>query len=74
MHVCQVTSVVSDFLRLCGLLQPVRFLCPWDSPGKNYGVDCHVLLQGFFPTQGSKLCFLHLLLLLLLLLVTTIYH
>ena len=23
-----------------------------DSPGKNTGVDCHVLLQGIFPTQG----------------------
>ena len=24
-----------------------------DSPGKNTGVGCHVLLQGFFPNQGS---------------------
>ena len=24
-----------------------------DSPGKNTGVDCHALLQGIFPTQGS---------------------
>ena len=23
-----------------------------DSPGKNTGVCCHALLQGFFPTQG----------------------
>ena len=22
-----------------------RFLCPWDSPGKNTGVGCHFLLQ-----------------------------
>ena len=21
-------------------------LCPWDSPGKNIGVDCHFLLWG----------------------------
>ena len=28
--------------------------CPRDSPGKNTGVDCHVLLQGIFPTQGSN--------------------
>ena len=35
---------------------PARFLCPWDSPGKNTGVNCHVLLQGIFPTQGSNLC------------------
>ena len=30
-----------------------------DSPGNNTGVGCHVLLQGFFPTQGWKLCLLH---------------
>ena len=23
-----------------------------DSPGKNTGVGCHVLLQGIFPAQG----------------------
>ena len=36
-------------------------LCPWDSLGKNTGVSCHTLLQGTFPTQGSKLGLLHLL-------------
>ena len=25
-----------------------------DSPGKNIGVGCHVLLQGIFPIQGSN--------------------
>ena len=25
--------------------QPIRFLRPWDSPGKNTGVGCHFLLQ-----------------------------
>ena len=25
-----------------------------DSPGKNTEVDCHALLQGIFPTQGSN--------------------
>ena len=35
-------------------LQPTRFLCPWDSPGKNTGMGCHALLQGIFPTQGSN--------------------
>ena len=34
-------------------LQLPRPLCPWDSPGKNTG-NCHLLLQGIFPTQGSK--------------------
>ena len=36
-----------------------RPLRPWDSPGKNTEVDCHVLLQGIFPTWGSNLCLLH---------------
>ena len=30
-----------------------------DSPGKNTGVDCHPLLQGIFPTQGSNPRLLH---------------
>ena len=34
---------------------PGSSLCPWDSPGKNTGVDCCSLLQGIFPTQGSNL-------------------
>ena len=34
---------------------PPRLLCPWNSPGKNTGVDYHFLLQGIFPTQGSNL-------------------
>ena len=29
------------------------------SPGKNTGGDCHSLLQGIFPTQGSNLGLLH---------------
>ena len=32
---------------------------PWDSPGKNTGVDCHVLLQRIFLNQGCNLHFLH---------------
>ena len=46
-------SVVSDSLQPHGLY-PTRLLCPWDSPGKNTGVDCHSLPQGIFPTQGSN--------------------
>ena len=38
-----------------------RLPCPWDSPGKNIGVDCHFLLQGIFLKQGSNLCLLLLL-------------
>ena len=40
-------------------LWPIRFLCPWDFPGKNTGVGCHFLLQRSFSTQGSSPCFLH---------------
>ena len=40
-------------------LWPPKLLCPWDSPGKHTGVDCHFLLQGIFPTQGSNPGLLH---------------
>ena len=49
---------VSDSLRPHGL-QPARFLCPWDFPGKNTGVGCHFVLQRIFPTQGLNQCLLH---------------
>ena len=32
-------------------LEPIRLLCPWDSPGKITGAGCHALLQGHFLTQ-----------------------
>ena len=54
-------SVVSNSLRPHGL-KPTRLLCPWNFPGKNTGVICHLLLQEIFPTQGSKPCLLCLLL------------
>ena len=40
----------------CSSLAP---LLSWDFSGKNTGVDCHFLLQGNFPTQGSNPCLLH---------------
>ena len=46
--VCVSCAVLSDFLQPHGL-QPASLLCPWDSPGKNIGVDSHALLQGIFP-------------------------
>ena len=45
-RVCMMLSCVQ-------LFEPARLLCPWDSPGKNTGVGCHVLLQRIFSTQGS---------------------
>ena len=58
---CSVASIVPDSVRPYGL-QPLRLLCPWNSPGKNTGVGCHALLQGIFLTQGLNpglLCLLH---------------
>ena len=52
-------SVVSDSL-WPHRLRPTRLLCPWDSPGKNTGVGCHVLLQGIFPNQGLNPQLFHL--------------
>ena len=51
--VCAVISVESDPFWPRGL-EPARFLCPWDFPGKNSGVGCCALLQGIFLTQDSN--------------------
>ena len=42
--VCVSCFVESDSLQP-HRLQPIRPLCPWDSPGKNNGMGCHFLLQ-----------------------------
>ena len=52
--------VLSDSLGHHGL-QPPRFFCPWNSPGKNTEVSCHFLLQEIFLSQGSNPHLLHLL-------------
>ena len=60
------------FVRLCSVTQACltlwfyglylsRLLCPWDSPGRNTEGDCHFLLQGIFPPQGSNQHLLNLL-------------
>ena len=54
------TCMCGNLFQSCQTLCDPWLLCPWDSPGKNTGVDCHVLLHGFFLTQGSNL---HLILL-----------
>ena len=41
------------------LWDPARFLCPWESPGKNTRVGSHALLQGIFPSQGLNPGLLH---------------
>ena len=43
-------SVVSDSLWPHGLY-PTKFLCPWDSLGRNTGVSSHSLLQGILPSR-----------------------
>ena len=45
-------------VQLCNPMD-CRLLCLWNSPGKNTGVGCHVLLQGIFLTQGSNPSLLH---------------
>ena len=45
MHMCMQVSAC---------VQPARSLSPQNSLGRNTGVDCHFLLQGIFPTQGSN--------------------
>ena len=42
-----------DSLPTHGLLL-ARLLCPWDFPGKNTGVGCHLLLQGNLPDPGIE--------------------
>ena len=46
-------------LILCNPMDYSWLFCPWDSPGKNTGVDCHAFLQGIIPTQGSSPGLLH---------------
>ena len=55
---CSVVQSLSDFLQAPGL-QPVRYLYPWNFPGKNTGVGYHFLLQRIFLTQVSNLHLLH---------------
>ena len=54
MRVCMLSySSRLDSLRPDSLC-PTSLLRPWNSLGKNTGVDCSALLQGIFPTQRSN--------------------
>ena len=48
--------VAQSCLTLCNPLDcsPPGSSVHGDSPGKNIGVDCHALLQGILPSQGSN--------------------
>ena len=52
LHICVL--VAHSCLTLC---DPMA--CPWNSLGKNTGVDCHSLLQGIFLIQRSNPGLLH---------------
>ena len=56
-NVCNGEVKWSEVTQLCPTLcDPMGYiLCPWDFPGNSLGVDCHFLLQGIFPTQGTNL-------------------
>ena len=49
--------VTQWYLILCDPygLQPTRFLCSWNSPGKKTGMGSHSLFQGIFRTYGLNL-------------------
>ena len=51
-HARRVASITSDSVWPHGL-QPIRLLCPWDSPGKNSGVGCCSPLQGTFRSRDQ---------------------
>ena len=58
---CMLSSFSCIWLHAIIWTAPTRLLCPWDSPGKNTGVDCHALLQEILLILGSNPCLLHLL-------------
>ena len=49
----KVASVVSDSVRP-HRRQPTRLPLPWDSPGKNTGVGCQLLLHVFGLCIGKE--------------------
>ena len=64
----KLLSDVYSFLVIPQIFISLTLCNPWTvvrqaplSTGKNTKVDCHFLLQGIFPTQGSNPCLPHLL-------------
>ena len=53
---CCAYLIARSCLTLCDPMacSPPGFSVHGHFPGKNTGVGCHALLQGIFPTQGSK--------------------
>ena len=54
-YCCCLVSKSCPFFATSWTSWTTRLPCPWNFPGRNTGVDCHFLLQGIFPTQGSNL-------------------
>ena len=52
--------VMSDSLQPHELCSPPDSYVHGESPSKNTGVGCYVLLQGILPTQRSKPCLMSL--------------
>ena len=61
MYICAVSLIAQLCPTLCDRMDcsPPDSSVHGDSPGKNTRVDCHALLQGIFPTQGSNPGLLH---------------
>ena len=36
-------------------LWPTRLFCPWDFPGKNTGVGCHIMRRSFQPRDQTHI-------------------
>ena len=51
---CTCFLITKSCLILYNTTDSISLLCPWDFPGKNFGMGCHLLLQGIFPIQGSN--------------------
>ena len=51
-HACMHVHLVRVQLFTTPFTVAFQAPCPWNFPGKNTRVGCHLLLQGIFPTQG----------------------
>ena len=65
----EVSKLILEKWKCSSLSHVQLFVTPWtvacqallfmEFSRRQYGVDCHALLQGIFPTQGSNLGLLH---------------
>ena len=51
-----VVQLLSHVQLFCNHMDiAARLLYPWESPGKNTGGGCHLLLQGIFPRREPEM-------------------